>query len=124
MSKKNPKTEKLVEIARSFSYKLSVPGKYESRDFFCSQKIEVPENQAIEASEKLFEFCKDEVMKSVHNYLMENMPQPEISPQVAKQLKDWQMEGEEKEIQIKEDDLEKANQEIEAQTEFKETEGL
>ena len=63
----------LVEIARSFSYKLNT-GNYESRDFFCSQKIEVFESEAKEASERLFAFCQDEVMKSVHNYQLENLP--------------------------------------------------
>ncbi len=64
--------QKLVEIARSFSRKLNL-GKYETADFFCSQKMEVPEKKAIKASEELFEFCKDEVMKSVYAYQLENM---------------------------------------------------
>ena len=62
---------KLVEIARSFSYKLNV-GNYESRDFFCSQKSECPENQAEEKSEALYQFCKQQVMKAVREYLREN----------------------------------------------------
>ena len=60
--------EKLVEVARSFSYKLNV-GKYQTADFFCSQKAEVPENQATEISEKLYEFCKAEVIKNIKDYV-------------------------------------------------------
>ena len=60
--------EKLVEIARSFSYKKNV-GNYETRDFFCSQKAEVTESEAEKVSKELYEFCRDEVMKSVKSYL-------------------------------------------------------
>ena len=73
----------LVEIARSFSYKLNT-GNYESRDFFCSQKIEVFESEAKEASERLFAFCQDEVMKSVHNYQLENLPAPKAKTSQVK----------------------------------------
>lgn len=59
--------ERLVEIVRSFSYKLNV-GNYESRDFFCSQKIECPESEAEEASKRLYEFCRKEVMLSVSQF--------------------------------------------------------
>ena len=65
--------ENKVEIARSFSYKLAVPkeNKFdngESRDFFCSQKAEVPESEAVKTSEALYLFCKSEVIKSVNEY--------------------------------------------------------
>lgn len=56
-----------VEIARSFSFKLNV-GNYETRDFFCSEKAEVDEEDAEKTSEKLYEFCKNEVMKSVNQF--------------------------------------------------------
>jgi len=62
--------KKFVEVARSFSFKLNV-GNFESRDFFCSQKAEVKEEQAEEISEKLYQFCKNGVMKSVNAYLKE-----------------------------------------------------
>ena len=65
--------QKLIEIARSFSYKLNL-GNYQTADFFCSQKAEVPEKKAIETSEKLFEFCRDEVMKSVYAHKLESIP--------------------------------------------------
>ena len=74
------KREKLVEVCRSFSYKLNM-GNYESRDFFCSQKTTVPEKNAEKASEALYEFVKSEVIKSVNNYKVERvkpkMPQKE-----------------------------------------------
>jgi len=60
----------LIEIARSFSYKLNC-GNYESRDFFCSQKAEVEQIDAEKTSEALYRFCKKEVMKSVKEYLGE-----------------------------------------------------
>lgn len=60
----------LVEIARSFSYKLNL-GNYQTADFFCSQKAEVPPKDAEETSQKLYQFCKDEVVKSIQQYLKE-----------------------------------------------------
>lgn len=55
---------RLTEITRSFSFKLNV-GNYESRDFFCSRKMEVPEEKAAEYSEELHRFCMDEVRRDV-----------------------------------------------------------
>jgi hypothetical protein len=54
----------LVEVARSYTFKLNV-GNYESRDFFCSQKAECRPEDADLVSEKLYEFCKRQVMKAV-----------------------------------------------------------
>lgn len=54
----------LVEVARSYSFKLNV-GNYESRDFFCSQKAECRPEDADVVSAKLYEFCKAQVMKAV-----------------------------------------------------------
>lgn len=56
--------QKLVEVARSYSYKLNV-GNYESRDFFCSQKAECRLSEAEEVSERLFKFCRAQVMRAV-----------------------------------------------------------
>jgi len=70
MKKENKKREQLIEVCRSFSYKLNA-GHYETRDFFCSQKAEVSEEEAEKTSEKLYEFCKSEVIKSVNSYLEE-----------------------------------------------------
>lgn len=57
-----------VEIARSFSYKHNL-GNYQSADFFCSQKAEVPVKDAEKTSEALYQFCKDQVTKSLNEYL-------------------------------------------------------
>jgi hypothetical protein len=54
----------LIEVARSYTYKLNV-GNYESRDFFCSQKAECRPEDADLVSEKLYEFFKRQVMKAV-----------------------------------------------------------
>lgn len=60
-------TKSRVEIARSFSFKLNM-GNYESRDFFCSQKAECDAEDAEATSEKLYEFCKSQVLKAVREY--------------------------------------------------------
>ncbi len=58
----------MVEIARSFSFKLNV-GNYESRDFFCSQKRECKASEAEAVSEALYVFCAKEVMRAVKDYI-------------------------------------------------------
>lgn len=74
------KKQKLVEIARSFSWKINL-GNYEMADIFCSQKSEVSEKDAVKVSEMLYEFCKNEVIKSANKYLKEvKEPKPEIKP--------------------------------------------
>ena len=62
------KKEKMVEITRSFAFKLNI-GNYQSADFFCSEKVEVPEKDIIEKSEMLYKFCKEEVLKSIKEYV-------------------------------------------------------
>lgn len=57
----------LVEIARSFNYTLNV-GNYESRQFFCSQKAECRAEDAEAVSERLYAFCKSQVIKAVSEY--------------------------------------------------------
>ena len=69
----DPPIPKLVEICRSFSYKLNT-GNYESRDFFCSQKAECLESEAEKVSEALHQFVKKEVIKSVNAYKLEFKP--------------------------------------------------
>lgn len=56
-----------VEVARSFSYKLNC-GNYESRDFFCSQKAECNAEDAEYISERLYQFCKSQVLAAVREY--------------------------------------------------------
>jgi len=64
-----------VEIARSFSYKLSCQHyggeQYESIDFFCSQKSECAAEDAAEVSEALYQFCKAEVRRAVKEAIAE-----------------------------------------------------
>jgi len=66
-----------VEIARSFNYKLNIPGQYESRDFFCSEKAECAIEDAPEVSAALFAFCRAEVLRSVGEYIKEMRKQRE-----------------------------------------------
>jgi hypothetical protein len=54
----------LVEVARSYSFKLNC-GNFENKDFFCSQKAECRPEDADLVSERLYEFCKRQVMKAV-----------------------------------------------------------
>lgn len=58
----------LVEVVRSFTYKHNA-GNYESNDFFCSQKCECKQEDAEATSERLYQFCKSQVMKSVQEFL-------------------------------------------------------
>ncbi len=60
----------LTEIVRSFSFKLNA-GNYESRDFFCSQKAECRLEDAEEVSDRLYQFCKQQVMRSVDQWMKE-----------------------------------------------------
>lgn len=73
-TKKQKRTKKqkelLVEVCRSFGWKLSLPN-YENRDFFQSAKSEVPESKADEISDKLYLFCKTKVINSVNEFLAE-----------------------------------------------------
>ena len=63
-----PKVRGKVEVARSFSYKLNV-GNYESRDFFCSQKIECDATEAEALSEQVHTFCVQQVRAAVGSYI-------------------------------------------------------
>jgi len=115
---------KMCEIARSFSYKLNC-GNYSTADFFCSEKAEVPEIEKEEISEILYEFCKNEVIKSVNKYMAEKLaketeknknkteygkPTPQESYNESSQLQDIKLEVngetdiEKQERQRKEDD--------------------
>jgi len=69
-----PRTPRTVEITRSFSYKLNV-GNYESRDFFCSQKGQCLEDEAEDLSERLYYFCRAQVLRAVAEYQRERKEQ-------------------------------------------------
>ncbi len=67
-----PKTDKNIEITRSFSQKVSMPdNQYQMRDFFMSAKAEVSEDEVEEKSKELNELCQREVEKSIQSYLDE-----------------------------------------------------
>ena len=76
LNKSMPK-EKLIEICRSFSYHKNL-GNYEGCDFFASQKVECKESEAEEKSKALYEFVKNEVIKSVNSYMAEKSPKKEL----------------------------------------------
>jgi len=72
MAKKTKKKkQKMCEVVRAFSYKLNC-GNYSTADFFCSQKVECPESEAEKKSKELYQFCKEQVIKSVAEYQREN----------------------------------------------------
>ena len=63
----------MTKITRAFNYKLALPN-FENRDFYCSQEIETnfeTMEELTEVSEKVYEWCKNQVMKSVNEYLKE-----------------------------------------------------
>lgn len=56
---------KVVEVTRSVSRKVNL-GRYETKDFFCSMKVEVDNEKEIEkASRFAHKFCDDEVVASI-----------------------------------------------------------
>ncbi len=67
---------RLIEVARSFSYKLNI-GNYQSLDFFCSEKAECLEAEREAKSQALYSFCKAEVMRSVREACLDHgLPMP------------------------------------------------
>lgn len=66
----------VVEVTRSFSYKLNVERydpsvRFESRDFFACQKAECLASDAERVSAAVYKFVKAEVMKAVHECIEE-----------------------------------------------------
>lgn len=71
-----PESLRTVEIVRSFSFKLNCERynpamRFESRDFFMSQKSYCDESERLSISAALHSFCKSEVMKSVNECIAE-----------------------------------------------------
>lgn len=64
-----PQHARTIEICRSFSGKLNHQlyggNPYESSDYFASRKIEVPEDQAAEESERIHQECRAEVQAAM-----------------------------------------------------------
>jgi hypothetical protein len=67
--------EEFVEITRSFSRKVQLERiagpafRYESIDIFCSQKVACSPAEAEAKSAAVYQFCKDEVRKSLRDYI-------------------------------------------------------
>ena len=113
--------QKLIEVCRSFSYKLNV-GNYESRDFFCSQKREVLEKEAVKMSEELAKFCEDEVMKAVYNYKLETIADtkplpPQILQEKAEELGEQKTFEREQELSALTDEMTAEEKEVSEITE-------
>ena len=85
--KKKAKKDQMVEIARSFTYKKNL-GNFQSADFFCSAKAECKASEAGEKSEKMYEFCKKEVLKSLNVFIKEFSGEPTIQVSEAEPKKD------------------------------------
>ena len=71
--RRSPRSQ-IVEVARSFSYKLNAEQygrRYESRDFFCSRKAECWAEEAREVSDRIYAECKADVMRAVAAYHVE-----------------------------------------------------
>jgi hypothetical protein len=68
-----PPAGEMVEICRSFAYKLNCERvdpsmRFESRDFFCSWKGQGTPDKAEEISRAAYDFCESEVLESVRAY--------------------------------------------------------
>lgn len=64
-----------TEITRAFTYKLNV-GNYESRDFYCCQKVECLWEDSEEVADRLYAFCKRQVLLAVAEWKQEHEIQP------------------------------------------------
>ena len=73
---KKTKVIKLCEVCRSYARKINTGG-YQSIDLFCSQKLEVPEDEAEEASKRAIEFCMSVVNAEAEAIIEANKPESE-----------------------------------------------
>jgi hypothetical protein len=68
-----PEDEKLVEVCRSFAYKINAANHgglaYESADFFASRKIQCSSGDAAWVSQQIFEECVAEVRASAAAFI-------------------------------------------------------
>jgi len=104
--------KQMVEITRSFSYKLNL-GNFSNADFFCSEKAEVPEEDADIVSEALYQFCKEQVIKSRNEFAKEikdSLP-IKLSSKFGQKAQVKQEESEELGVvQLEEDKIREANE--------------
>ena len=75
----------LIEIARSYSFKLNMERvggpRYETRDFYCSCKEECLKADATATSARLHVFCQAEVARAVNEYMKtRKKPAPAPAP--------------------------------------------
>lgn len=98
---------KLVEIVRSFSYKMNL-GDFQNVDFFCSQKAAVPVELAEKTSEIIYKWCKREVAKSVKEF----QPKTWLQCLEEKEKGLEQQFNELEENAISEDEKEKAEEQL------------
>lgn len=80
--KKRKKKESMVEIARSFSFKLNL-GNYQSADFFATQKVQCLPEEAEEKAIAVYEFCKKMVVRDVNEYKAEVIAAEKLPVAVA-----------------------------------------
>ena len=87
----------LVEICRSFSFHKNL-GNYEGADFFASAKSQVKEKEAEKTSEKLYEFCKESVVRDINSYLKDKKSELlTIKEEILAEVKRWIQKGGDKE---------------------------
>ncbi len=79
--KSPPKIQGRVEISRSYTHKKNV-GNYESRDFFCAQRVECAAEDADAIGELVYQWCKRSVLRSVAEY--ETEAQAQFTPERAR----------------------------------------
>ena len=65
-----PAGDSRIEVVRSFTMKCNL-GNYESADFFCSAKQNCLPEQADDLSERLYYYCRKEVLKNAAEFTRE-----------------------------------------------------
>ncbi len=91
-----------IEITRSYSQKVNI-GNYQTLDFFMSASAEVAEDEVLEKSQELNELCRNEVRKSIEEYL--NKPKvnrEELMVEGEKFQKKYNKESVQEEIKVEE----------------------
>ena len=94
--------DKKIEITRSYSQKVNI-GNYQTLDFFMSASAEVVEDEVAEKSQELNELCRNEVRKSIEEYL--NKPKvnrEELMAEGEKFQKNYNQVSTQEEIKVEE----------------------
>jgi hypothetical protein len=81
---KKPEAQQLVEVCRSFAYKLNLANHggpaYESADFFASRKMQCAAEDAGWVSQQVFEECAAEVRGAVAAFVAEMQRKKQMRP--------------------------------------------